>query len=287
MIFFNKNQNKMSFYTSEVATGNTCYPQIQTSIHLMFCDIASHGEGMQKIGTICDSGFTNEHLLKYYQNLNSDKVQLYNIKENLPTTLYKIPDCYVLVMKDFFKDQANEFLQILLSNEASDGSNIIGVNWDMERVSGNNIVNNKLGYKLIFCDLINYWKYPFSSYEKRGTIYNSRFMPGLYSFQSMLENQLGYLPIIDATYYYDINECFTPLHQVKDRKKLVGLGLGATLPLQFRWFHGNVSCSDTVSIPIEHGDLYIISQGAAGIQKEKQTKLYLKYGIGFNKSLFE
>lgn len=258
------------------------------SIHLTFCETAKHGKDMQSIGTICDSGFTNEHLLWYNNNLNQpDNVKIYNVKDSLPSTLYQIPDCYVLVIKGYFKDQSDDLLRTLLTQESSDGSSITGVNWDCHRIVNDKILENKLGYKLLFCDLGNSWKYPFSTREKRGTIYNSRMIPSLFSVQSVLEKQLGVLSVVDATYYYNINDCFTPLHQVKDRKKFVGLGLGATVPLQFKWFKDSIQCSDTTSIQIEHGDLYIISESAAGMIKEKQTKLYLKFGIGTNQSLFK
>lgn len=276
----------MSYFTQEGTAINDYYPKQQSSFHLLFCDVANHGDGMQKVGNICDSGFTNENLLRYYQNLTPGKASIYNIKDCLPTTLYQIPDCYVLVIKDYFKDQVDEIQKILSTKESSDESGITGVNWDTERISGLKLLHNKLGNKLIFCELDNNWKYPFSPHQNVGTIYNTRFIPSLFSIQRELQNQLGYLPVIDGTYFYDLNECYTPFHQVKDRKKLVGLGIGETQPLQFRWFHGSTVCSDTMSIPIEHGDLYIISQSAAGIQKEKQTKLYLKYGIGTNKALF-
>lgn len=273
---------------SDVETSQTQYQHaIEISMHLMFCDIANHGHGMQQIGNICDSGFTNEHLLWMCSNINSDKAVLYNVTSILPKTLYQIPDSYVLVLKGFFTEQANSLYQTMLTPEGSNGSFITGVNWDNERIHNGKLVSNRLGNKLLFYDLNSAWKYPLSINDKCGTIYNSKLIPTLDLFQKMLQQQVGFLPVVDATYYYNTKECFTPLHQVKDRKKIVGLGIGATMPLQFRWFHGSISCSDTMTIPIEHGDLYILSQGAAGMHKEKQTKLYLKYGIGSHPSLFD
>lgn len=273
----------MSLHSSGVVINDSHVPG--SSIHLMFCDIANHGDKMQNVGLICDSGFTNENLSLYQKNLGSDIATIYNVKDCLPRTLMEIPDCYVLVIKDYFEDYVDDLWETLMTNEASQGTKITGVNWDSTRIKDGKIINNNLGYKLIFTDLRGSWKYPFSPYDNRGTVYNSNFLPSLSHIQTTLQAQLGYLPVVDGTLYYNTDECFTPLHQVKDRKKLVGLGLGETVPLQFKWFHSNIPCSETMSIPIDHGDLYIISQAAAGIHKEKQTKLFLKYGVGNNKAL--
>lgn len=292
MCYFCNFENSRVFYLkirmsqTHIETSNQTR-SINAAIHLMFCDIANHGTGMQQFGTLCDSGFTNEHLLWMHSNINSDKSQIYNVTSILPKTLYEMPDSYILVLKGFFNDQANHFWQTLLTSESSDGNSLTGVNWDVNRINKGKLVFNKLGYKLLFYDLGSSWKFPFSSQDNRGTIYNLKKIPTLDVFQEMLQQQVGFLPVVDGTYFYDLNECFIPLHQVKDRKKIVGLGIGATMPLQFRWFHGSKSCSETMSIPIENGDLYIISEGAAGIRKEKQTKLYLKYGIGNHPNLFD
>lgn len=259
---------------------------VRSSIHLLFSDVASHGEKMEKIGLICDSGFTNENIITYYNNLNSENVCIYNVKSVLPQTLYQIPDCYVLVMKGYFSEISDSLLTTLSTPESSSDSFITGVNWDTKRVTISGLSDNVLGYKLVFADLGHNWKYNFSQSENRGTIYNSSLIPSLNLMQSILQNEVGYLPVVEATYYYNNQLCYTPLHKTNNRKKIVGLGLGSTIPLQFVWYHSKQRCSDSFSIPIEHGDLYIISEAAAGISKEKQTGLYLKYGIGSNNEMF-
>jgi hypothetical protein len=215
------------------------------------------------------------------------KIELHNIKTILPQTLYDIPNIFVLVMRGFFNSESDNLFNILSSLESSDNDNITGVNWDTQRIHNGKIVDNKLSNKLVFYDLMGLYKYPLSYSENIGTIYNIKKIPSLDKIHQILTQSVGSGQGIEADFFNNLNECYIPLHQEKEKRKNIGLILGSDLPIHFRWFHNQQQCSNIYSINLRHGDLYIMSDDAAGCNKELKTKLFLKHGFGYNEKLFK
>lgn len=256
-----------------------------SSFRLIFSDIVSHGPGMQQFGTPVSYGFSNEEMLQMLSMLPKDQTEMHNLKNFLPNTLYNISDTFVLIIKNFFNDDSNNILSVLSSSEASDNEFITGVNWDKERIHNGKLVNNKLCNKLVFYDLNNDFKLPLSLFQNIGTIYNYRKIPSLHKVQQIISSSMGTGLFVEAENFYNLNECYVPMNQEKNKRKNVGLILGNDFPLHFCWYHNQQKCSDIYTINLRHGDLYILSDNAAGFNKESKTKLYLKHGFGYNQNL--
>ena len=256
------------------------------SFRLTFSDVVSHGQGMEQFGIPVSSGFNNNELCSMSSILPHEKIELHNIKSILPTTLYDIPDIMVLIMRGFFNDEANNILKVLSSSENSDNDgNIVGLQWDTQRVKNGKIVENRLSNKLVFYDLMGNYKYPSDFSQNRGTIYNYKKIPALNNLHKVLFSTMGAGMGIEADSFPNIQECYIPMAQEKIKRKNIGMILGSDFPLHFRWYHNQQSCSDLYTINLKHGDLYILSDDAAGYQKELKTKLYLKHGLGYNQKL--
>ena len=45
----------------------------------------------------------------------------------------------------------------------------------------------------------------------------------------------------EANYYYDIKKCGIGFHGDAERRKVIGVRLGESMPLHFQWFHFNVN----------------------------------------------
>lgn len=63
------------------------------------------------------------------------------------------------------------------------------------------------------------------------------------------------------------------------KNKKIGLGIGESFSLKFKWCHGAIVISDKYEIKINNGDLYIISEMASEMIKEKVTKIFIKTEI--------
>lgn len=258
------------------------------SFIVTFSDIVSHGSGMKSFGVHNEGGFKNEDLLKMHSVLKPGTSELHNIKTILPQTLYDIPDVYVLIMRNYFVNESNNLWNIFNTIESSNqNGEITGVQWDDERIHNNKLVKNKLNKKLLFLDLSDSYKHSISITENRGTIYNYQKIPALKNLHTIFESTMCGPLQIEGTMYYNTNECYTPLHQEKEKWKIINLCVGKSIPINFIWFHQTERVSNPYSILLNHGDLCLISEFAAGVVKEKQTRLYLKSSIGYNNKAYE
>ena len=255
------------------------YSNIGTSFTLTFSDRIGNNPNYGEIGTEAPFGFTNDDIIRIYHQF-SDRCELHNLKDMLPPTLQEIPDVYFLIIKNFYNDTSNQLLQILMTNENTHEGAITGVNWDTENFKNGKLKKNKQKYKLIFSDLYDGYKRNSSLQNEMCTVYNYMRIPQLLSIKYFLESILQGPFVIEGSCFYNTKECYVPMHREKEKKKLIGLHLGNTFPINFRWYHNTIHCSTVKTIQLNHGDIYIMSELATGNSKEKLTKLFIKHSEG-------
>ena len=76
--------------------------------------------------------------------------------------------------------------------------------------------------------------------------------------------------VVEGNYYYNINTCGIGFHGDAERNKVIGLRLGATLPLVFQWYLQCKPVNEPKVISLSHGDIYIMSEKTVG--KDWKTK---------------
>ena len=54
----------------------------------------------------------------------------------------------------------------------------------------------------------------------------------------------------EGNYYYDVNKCYIGYHGDTERKIVIEVRLGASMPLYYTWFHNNNPASD-IFIPVD------------------------------------
>lgn len=70
-------------------------------------------------------------------------------------------------------------------------------------------------------------------------------------------------------------------HGDTERSLVVGVRLGkASLPLRFHWFHRCQPVGREHSIPLHHGDMYIMSHKATGWDWRCSSRYTLRHGVG-------
>lgn len=256
---------------------------MESSFSVMFEDKVE-GYKTEEIGTTSEFGFTNEELFEIYK-LFPDKSQLINLKNMLPQLLHDFPDVYVLVVKNPFENESNELLNVCISPENSENGNITGISWDTFRVRKNKngdktVIQAKDKHRILFNDLSNQYKRSCIPNYDLCSIYNSNKIPSLMRIKNYLDSFLRFSSVVEAYSYFNVSETYTSFHRDRDRRKLILMRLGVSLPVNFRWYHGTIKCSSTFSINLNHGDLLFMSDSVNGYGKEGLTKLYLKYSEG-------
>ena len=58
-----------------------------------------------------------------------------------------------------------------------------------------------------------------------------------------------------------------------ERKKVIGVRLGTSAPLKFRWYKNSTIVGDTLSITLNSGDVYIMTEKTTGNDWKKRNKL--------------
>ena len=74
----------------------------------------------------------------------------------------------------------------------------------------------------------------------------------------------------EANYYYDIKKCGIGFHGDSERKKVIGIRMGASLPLHFQWFQKSIPTGSRLELSLNHGDIYIMSEKTTGNDWKKR-----------------
>lgn len=84
----------------------------------------------------------------------------------------------------------------------------------------------------------------------------------------------------EGNYYYDVSKCGIGFHGDSERKRVIGLRLGASIPLHYQWFQKSVPIGQRYIVELDHGDLYIMSEKAVGQDWLLRSKLTLRHAAG-------
>ena len=87
----------------------------------------------------------------------------------------------------------------------------------------------------------------------------------------------------EGNYYYDVSKCRIGFHGDGERKRVVGLRLGASIPLHYQWFQKSRPVGERSIIMLNHGDLYVMSEKAVGTDWLYKNTLTLRHAAGSKK----
>ncbi len=87
----------------------------------------------------------------------------------------------------------------------------------------------------------------------------------------------------EGNYYYDLQKCGIGFHGDSERRKVIGIRLGATMPLHFQWYKNGEPVGNRLLIPLEGGDLYIMSEKAVGTDWKSKKTFTLRHATGCKK----
>lgn len=151
------------------------------------------------------------------------------------------------------------------------------LNWDKFAKMYGLVKNKTARYNLTFADGASEPNYN----EGRGRVYAFQSIPQL---ESLRERLLSMLPVealvAEGNYYYDVQKTGIGFHGDTERRVVVGVRLGATIPLVLRWFHQGQPVSPPIVIHLGHGDMYVLSEKAVGTDWKKKTVRTLRHAAG-------
>ena len=86
--------------------------------------------------------------------------------------------------------------------------------------------------------------------------------------------------IAEGNYYYDLKKCGIGFHGDKERVVVYAARLGASMPLHFQWFHRSEPVGERILVPLDDGDVYIMSEKAVGADWMCSSKRTLRHATG-------
>jgi hypothetical protein len=92
--------------------------------------------------------------------------------------------------------------------------------------------------------------------------------------------------VAEGNYYHDISHCGIGAHGDSERNIVIGVRLGASMNLQYRWHYCNQGVGNIFEIILNQGDIYFMSSKAVGRDWKKQKIYTLRHAAGAKKYLF-
>ena len=88
---------------------------------------------------------------------------------------------------------------------------------------------------------------------------------------------------VEGNYYFDAGKCGIGYHGDAERKRVIALRLGATMPIRYQWYQHSERIGEPTTIQIYHGDMYVMSEKATGFDWKKRNILTLRHAAGCEK----
>ena len=119
--------------------------------------------------------------------------------------------------------------------------------------------------------------------QGKGTVVPFAEVPLLARIRDLLPTHFGFKAQklnTELNVYYDINKCGIGFHGDAERKRVIAIRLGASIPLHFQWFHRFDPVGDRIEFELRHGDMYVMSEKATGFDWRKSSQFTLRHAAG-------
>ena len=211
------------------------------TITLSFAERCENHPGMEIIGTPASSGYTLNDLQKFQEKLGGEII----------TMKYKDKEAYLLI--------APNALSKIISPDSL-FNEIKKLDWDKKAFMYGRVVNKKARWNLCFAEEGHEPDYE----NKKGTVIAYSSLPYLNELRNKLFTIIGEWLNCEGNYYYDIKKTYIGYHGDTERKKVIGVRLGATFSLFYQWYEHNEAVTEPYHFKLNHGDIYIMSDKAVG-----------------------
>lgn len=232
---------------------------------ITFGDRGENHVGMQQIGSLKESGFTFDE---------TEEAQIRYEKKGFKTEFID------LSIED---SPQNEAAILIIRNAVKNPDELLKeqkkIDYDDKAFMYGRVVNKKARHNVCFD-----YKSQEPDYEEgKGRIVAFKKVPLLFSVMNDLSNYLGEKAkglVAEGNYYYDINKCGIGYHGDAERRIVIALRLGASLPIHYQWYKQNEPIGDNMSYVLNHGDMYIMSEKATGFDWKKRSIMTLRHAAG-------
>lgn len=266
----------------------TILTKAKTAITITFGDQAENHAGMQIIGQMAEHGFSidelqqaknlleNQGCVCEYINLRQRLLDNWNNPNNI-----SISEAGVLLIRNGVSHMLKEVgysADDMFEEQAH-------LNLDTQAFMKGRVVNKVARHNLCFDETEQEPDY----INKKGRIIKYDDVPLTkylrFSFPKYIGPSATKLAG-EGNYYYDISICGIGWHGDTERKKVVAVRLGSSIPLSYQWFYRHKVIGPRIDLPkINHGDIYVMSEKASGFDWKSSSFATLRHAAGSKKFL--
>lgn len=242
------------------------------TITLTFGEQSENHVGMKIQGNgLADKGFSDEQLLefkKYFEDLNltCDMIDL-SLDENNRASVLVIRNAWEGITQKPTTETFNALLDLDWDRHY----------WDRRR---KRVLNKRARWNLCFADHAIEPDYE----NGQGRVCALKDIPFLQQFSLDIQKHLNESKQFECegNYYYN-SSCGIGWHGDSERKKVVAVRFGSSLPIHWYWYHRSKRQGDRKSVMLNDGDMYIMSEKASGFDWKKSSLFTLRHSTGANK----
>lgn len=247
------------------------------TITITFGDVTETHAGMEKHGSMLKRGFRGSDLFKMRDHLEEDgyTCELVDLTDlaDLKLSSEDRDGAYLLIVRNAYtREDADALYQELVE-----------LDWDKKMYDRGKVKNKRSRYNLCFAE---YSQEP--DYEhKKGRVVSFADLPLLSEVRGNLQALFEELKLpfsqsvsyAEGNYYYDSKKCYIGWHGDAERKTVIALRLGETMPLSFQWYHRFSPLGETFTTDLNHGDLYIMGEKAVGTDWKRSSQYTLRHAV--------
>jgi len=241
----------------------------KSTFTLTFSESVENDRSMEVIGIKAQHGFTYQECFDLSERFNGVFIHLNTL---LGDDRNQAEDACVVVFKNGLQTLFNIDHTALFNEQAK-------LSMDKKCFMYGRVVNKKCRFNLCFAD-----EHQEPDYQnKKGTVYAFDEVPLTKELREKISKIGASFTNLyaEGNYYYDVKKCYIGWHGDTERKKVVGVRLGASFPLHFRWYQKGKETKKEISINLEPGDIYIMSEKATGQDwKHRSIEWTLRHAAG-------
>jgi hypothetical protein len=247
------------------------------TITLTFGDCGENHKGMQMIGDKVEKG--DGYNLKNLNNIRirfqklGCEVELYCLNDELDKNI-DVDTAHVLIIRNAIQKVWNTYDELIEEQK--------NLNYDTKVFMYGRVVNKNARYNLCFDDIAQEPDYE----NGKGRIIVFKSMPHLEKIRSSFSKLFGKKfknMICESNYYYDITKTGIGYHGDTERRKVVAIRLGESLPIYYQWYYKNDPIGDKIEINLNGGDIYVMSEKAVGTDWKERNIYTLRHATGCDK----
>lgn len=239
----------------------------EETITITFGDVAENHVGMEKIGDLQNKGFSQQDLELIWDgfDIRGFDCEIINLD---PTGEYE--PAFVLVVRNAMKD-------IVVEDKLY--KELQKLNWDTKAKMYGRVVDKKARYNLCFADFDQEPDYE----QGKGRVIAFEQVPLLNLVKTEVEKITQKSLVAEGNRYYDISKTGIGYHGDSERRIVIAIRLGASMPLYYQWYRQSEAVGEPIKIDLHHGDMYFMSEKAVGTDWKKKSIYTLRHATGCEK----